>query len=52
MTDVEYRQEREEIAQIAMMLMDKYDVYYLLGAARAMLAYEIEAEQTAKEPAS
>lgn len=40
---MKYEQEREEIAQIAMMLTDRRKIYYLLGTARGLL--EIEAEQ-------
>lgn len=40
---IEFEQEREEIAKIAMMLTDKKKVFYLLGVAEALI--EIEAEQ-------
>lgn len=40
---MKYEQEREEIAQIAMMLTDRRKIYYLLGVAEALL--EIEAKQ-------
>ncbi|MEE0299738.1 MAG: hypothetical protein UD963_10645 [Christensenellales bacterium] len=40
-----YQNEREEIIAIAKMLTDGEDLYYLLGAARAMLQYEAEREK-------
>lgn len=40
-----FQNEREEIAAIAEMLTDGEKIYYLLGAARAMLQYEAEREK-------
>lgn len=41
---IEFEQEREEIAKIAMMLTEEYDVFFLLGTAETLL--KIEAEQS------
>jgi hypothetical protein len=37
-----FEQERKEIAAIAEMLTDGEDIYFLLGAARALLKYEVK----------
>lgn len=37
-----FEQERKEIAAIAEMLTDGEDIYLLLGAARALLKYEVK----------
>lgn len=39
---LEYEEERQETAAIAAMLTDKYDLYYLLGTARALLKMEMK----------
>ena len=50
MTTIELKQEREEIAKIAMMLTEENTIFYLLSAARGMLLYE--AEQSTQQTAS